>query len=318
MRTVTTYRNAGLFLALSVVWGTAFVAIKAGLEFLPPVLFAAIRYDVAGVLMLAYAAYATDYWRPRMRADWVTAGVGAVLVIAAYNALLFVGQQGVTSGVAAILIATNPMLATGFSRAFLPDERLTMLGLLGLALGFVGVGLVVRPDPTNLLASDLVAPGFVVLAAVCVALGSVLIQRTDSDLPTETSVAWSCALGAIILHVAILAMPSESFADVELTTGAIVALVYLAVLASAAGYVVYFDLLDRLGAIEINLVSYTAPIVAAVVGWAVLGETLGLLSVAGFAVIFGGFVLLKRTAIREEVDAIGAWIASRRRDVGHR
>lgn len=299
-----TFRNGGLFLLLSVLWGTAFMVIKAGLEFLPPVLFAAFRYDVAGILMLGYAAAVTDYWRPRTRRDWATVIVGATLVIGLYNAFLFVGQQGVTSAVAAILVAMNPILATGFSRAFLPDERLTLVGGVGLLIGFIGVGVVARPDPSNLLGGDLVFPGFVLLAAASVALGSVLVQRADAGISTEGMVAWSNGLGAILLHAISASLPSESLSDVDATIGAVVAIAYLAVFASAVGYFIYFDLLDRLGAIEINLVSYATPIFAAVAGWVVLDEALDPLTVVGFLAIFVGFVLLKREAIREEFGSI--------------
>ena len=295
------YRNGGLFLLLSILWGAAFMAIKAGLAYIPPVLFAGFRYDIAGVVMLGYAAYATDNWRPKSRNDWTTVAIGAVLIIALYNAFLFVGQQGVTSGVAAILVALNPILATGFSRLFLPEERLSSIGVVGLLLGIVGVRLVARPNPTNLLSSDFVASGFVLLAAVCVALGSVTVQRTDSTVSTEGMVAWSNALGAVILHLISAGLPSESVSSVTVSIEALSAILYLAVFASAIGYFIYFDLLDRLGAIEINLVSYAAPVFAAASGWLVLGETLDLLSVVGFFGIFGGFLLLKRDAIREEL-----------------
>ena len=304
---MSTYRNGALFLLLSVLWGTAFMAIKAGLAYIPPVLFAGFRYDIAGVIMLGCVAYATDNWRPRSRADWVTVAVGSVLIIALYNAFLFIGQQGVTSGVAAILVALNPILATGFSRVFLPDERLSSIGVVGLLLGIVGVGLVARPNPTNLLTSDFVASGFVLLAAVCVALGSVMVQRTDSTISTEGMVAWSNALGAVILHLISAGLPSESVSSVTISIEALSVVLYLAVFASAIGYFIYFDLLDRLGAIEINLVSYAAPVFAAVSGWLVLDETLDLLSVVGFFGIFGGFLLLKRGAIREEL-SIPEWV----------
>lgn len=307
---MSTYRNGALFVLLSILWGTAFAAIKAGLEFLPPILFAAIRYDVAGVLVLGYAAHASDYWRPRSRADWLTVLVGATLVIALYNAFLFVGQRGVSSGVAAILVATNPILAAGFSRALLPSERLNPVGIAGLALGFLGVGFVARPDRSAPLVGDAVAPGLVLLAAVSVALGSVVTQRADADIPTEGTVAWSTALGAILLHAASVASPAESLTEAEFTTGAVVAVAYLAVFASAVGYVVYFDLLDRLGAVEINLVSYAVPVFAAAAGWLVLDETLDALSVVGFALIFGGFLLLKREALREEFESARLWLAS--------
>ena len=299
-----TSRNAGLFVLLSFLWGTAFMAIKVGLEFFPPVLFAAFRYDIAGVILLGYAATSTDHWRPRTRADWLTVLVGSTLIIALYNAFLFIGQQGVTSGVAAILIGMNPILATGFSRAFLPNERLAPLGIAGLLLGFVGVGIVARPTASAVLADNAVAQGFILLAAAAVALGSVLVQRVDSGIPTVGMVAWSNALGAVVLHAISVGMPGESLRQAEFSTGGLLALVYLAVLASAVGYVIYFDLLDRLGAIEINLVSYTVPVFAALSGWLVLDETLTLRAVGGFLVILIGFGMLKREAL---ADLVASW-----------
>ncbi len=294
------HRDAGLFFVLSLFWGTAFVAIRAGLESIPPVLFASFRYDLAAVLMLAYAAYATENWYPRTRADWLTVGVSAVLIIAVYNALLFIGQQGVTSAVAAILIASSPILTTGFSRLFFPDEGLALPGMVGLTLGFVGVFLVASPEPSTLLTSELVAPGLVFLAAVAVALGSVLLQGISRGISTEGMTAWSFAFGAIMLHLLSVGLPTESFSSAELTTTGVISVVYLSVFASAVGYFVYFRLLDRLGAIEINLVSYAAPVFAAIFGWLLLGETIDLLTVGGFFLIFAGFLLIKRDAIAAE------------------
>jgi len=139
------------------------MSIKMGLEFMPPVLFAVFRYALTAVGLLGYAAAATGYWRPRTRTDWTAVAISGAFIIALYNAFLFVGQQGVTSGVAATLIGMNPVLATGFSRLLLPDEGLGVVESTGLVLGFVGVGLVARPDLTNLPATDLLAPGFVLL-----------------------------------------------------------------------------------------------------------------------------------------------------------
>ena len=298
---MSVYRNGGLFLILSVLWGTAFMAIKAGLAFMPPVLFAAFRYDIAGVIMLGYVVSTTEYWRPRTQADWLTVLIGATLVIALYNAFLFIGEQGVTSGIAAIVVAMNPILATVFSRLLLPDERLDFVGVIGLLCGIIGVGLVAGATTSTLLGSDTVATGFVFLAAVCVALGSVLVQRIDGNISTEGMVAWSNALGAVVLHVMSVALPSESLVNVDVTTSSLLAVVYLGVFASAVGYFIYFLLLDRLGAIEINLISYAAPVFAAASGWLVLGEQLEPLSIAGFLVIVAGFGLVKHEALRDQV-----------------
>ncbi len=298
------FRNAALFLALAVAWGSAFTAIKAGLAYFPPVLFAAIRYDLAGLLILGWAVYATDRWRPRGRNEWVLVGVGGLFMIAAYHAFLFVGEQGTTSAAAAIVVSLSPILTTGFARALLPDERLTAIGIVGLLVGFLGVGVLSNPDPANLFDARTVSLFLVFLAAASFALGSVLTRRVDAALPVETMEAWSMVIGAVVLHAASVAL-AESPADVRWTWDAVVALGYLVVVASALGFLVYFDLLDRLGPIEINLVSYAAPVAAAATGLVVLGETPTVFTVVGFVLILVGFVLVKRTAIRAEVARFG-------------
>ncbi|MEZ3163189.1 EamA family transporter [Halorubrum sp. RMP-47] len=301
-------RNLSLFLVLAAVWGSAFVAIKAGLAYFPPVLFAAFRYDVAGLVMLAYAAYAVDEPLPHGRDQWLEVVSGAVFIIAAYHAFLFVGETdpAVTSGVAAVIVSLSPLLTTVFARAFLPAERLTAVGALGLGIGLVGAVVLANPDPANLTGGGTVAKLLVLLAAASFALGSVLSRASEADISIETMEAWSMLLGAGIMHVVALAL-GESVADAVWTTESLLALGYLSVVASGIGFLVYFDLLDRLGPIEINLVSYVAPVFAALVGWLVLDEGITVTTVAGFLIICVGFTLVKRDAIRAELRATGAF-----------
>ena len=292
-------RNLALFLVLAAVWGSAFMAIKAGLAYFPPVLFAALRYDVAGVIMLAYAAYVVDDPIPRGRDEWSVVAVGATLIIAAYHAFLFVGETdpAVTSAVAAVIVSLSPVLTTVFARAFLPSERLTVVGVIGLLVGLVGAVVLAAPDPANLTGGGTVAKFLVLLAAASFALGSVLTRASDADIPIETMEAWSMILGALLMHVLSVGL-GESLGAVSWTTEGILALAYLSVAASGLGFLIYFDLLDRLGPIEINLVSYVAPIFAAVSGWLFLNEGITTNTVAGFLIICVGFVLVKRAAIR--------------------
>lgn len=294
-------RQALLFLLLSFVWGTAFVAISAGLEDLPPVLFAAFRYDVAGLIMLGYVIVAGKDWWPTDLADWAVVAVGSILIITAYNALLFIGQQEVSSGAAAIIIATIPILSTVFARGLLPEDRLTPVGTLGLVLGFVGVGLVAAPDPSQLFSDAGIAAGLIFLAAVATAFGSVVTQRLQTSLSPEGIVAWSCVLGAIMLHLVSIGLPSESLDQAVFTPTAIVAVTFLAIFASAIGYFIYFDLLERVGAIQINLVSYAVPVFATSFGWLLLDEVVTLTTIAGFLTIFVGFLLIKRRSIARQL-----------------
>ena len=294
------YRNLALFVLLAAVWGSAFMAIKAGLAYLPPVLFAAVRYDLAGVVMLAYAWWAVDRWRPRTGAEWRLVAVGGVLMIAGYHAFLFVGERETTSAAAAVIVSLSPALTTGFARALLPDERLAPAGLVGLVLGLAGVVVMAQPDPANLLAPDVVGRGLVFLAAASFALGSVLTRRSTASLPIETMEAWSMVLGAALMHVVSAAI-GETPADVVLSSEALGAIAYLSLVASGVGFLIYFDLLDRLGPIQINLVSYVAPVFAAVAGYLWLDERVTGATVAGFLLIVAGFALVKREALAAEL-----------------
>ena len=294
------HRTLLLFLALATVWGSAFVAISAGLKHLPPVLFAALRYDVAGVVMLAYAVYAVEDPIPRGRRQWATVAAGGSLLIAAYHTFLFVGQQHTTAAAAAVLVSLSPILTTGFARLLVPADALSPVGVLGVAIGLAGVVVVSGPDPSDPLSTDVLARVLVFLAAVSFALGAVLTRRIDADLRIETMEAWSMLAGAGIMHVVSLRL-GESVDRAALShPEALGALAYLALAASAFGFLLYFDLLERLGAVEINMVSYVSPVVAAVVGWLYLGEVIDAATAVGFVLIATGFVLVKRRALRRE------------------
>jgi len=299
---VSRYRNLALFIVLAAVWGSAFMAIKVGLDYFPPVLFAALRYDVAGLFMLAYAAWAVEDPIPRTRGELALVAIGSVLLIAAYHAFLFVGETdpAVTSAVAAVVVSSSPVLTSGFARAFLPTERLTPAGVAGLLLGLVGVAVLAGVDPGNLLGGGTGAKLLVLLAAASFALGSVLTRAVDAEMPVEAMEAWSMLGGAVIMHGVAVGL-GESVGDVVWATEAVLALAYLALAASALGFLIYFTLLDRLGPVEINLVSYVAPVFAALSGWLFLDEVVGVPTVVGFLCIFAGFLLVKRAAVREEL-----------------
>ncbi|MFB6112729.1 MAG: DMT family transporter [Halodesulfurarchaeum sp.] len=299
------YRNFTHWMVLAAVWGTAFMAIKAGLGPFgdAPVFFAAIRYDIAGLLMLGYVLLKRTHWRPVGAAEWQLVAIGGTLLIAGYHAFLFVGEQQTTSAAAAVIVSLSPVLTTGFARAFLRDEGLTGLGVFGLFLGLIGVVILADPNPSDLLGGNAVGEFLVFLAALSFALGTVLAEYHDASVPVETMEAWSMIVGAVVMHAASLGI-GENVAGVAWTLEGISALLYLAVVSSAGGFLIYFDLLDRLGPIEINLVSYVTPIWAALTGWLVLGETIDTTTVLGFGIIFLGFWFLKREALSAEIQKL--------------
>lgn len=304
----------GLFVLLAALWGSSFVATRAALPYVPPVLLAALRFDIAGVLMLGYAIVSADQWRPTSRTGWLEVAIGGLLFIAAHHALLFIGQQYVTSAVASVIISLDPVLAAVFSGYLLTDEHVTVTEVIGIAFGVFGTTLIANPFTQSLGGADVRGVLFVFLAAAAFALGAVLTKRYRTAMPVQSMQAWMMLIGAAMLNITSAALPGESVVSVTWSPVAIAALGYLSVVAAGVGYLIYFMLLDRIGPIQINLIGYVAPIFAAVNGWLLLGEPITTPIVLGFIVITTGFAIAKHDQISEEIEYWRRFTQTRRRE----
>lgn len=310
----TRHRTLGQFLLVSVFFGGTFVAAKAGLADVPPLLLVAVRFDIAAVLLAGYVAVT------RSRADLLPKTLGDVagifaaglFAIGLANGLLFVGQGSLTSGVGAILFALVPIFTPLLAGWLLADEQLTAAGAVGTLVGLLGVGLVVDVTPATVV-ETLDGGAVIVLAGtVSLALGTVLIRRTDASLSSTVRTAWALPVSALLLHGLSIGA-GESIAAVDWTVGAVVAVGYLGVFAGAVAYILYFGLLDDVGATQSSLVFYASPIVATLGGWFLLGEALSATTVVGFGVVLVGFGIIGheslvppvRRAIGRAVGGIG-------------
>ncbi|RLM56681.1 DMT family transporter [Halobellus sp. Atlit-31R] len=289
--------TAAVFLFVAAIWGTAFMVTKAGLSWLPPALFAAIRFDLAALVLFVLAVARGNRLRPT-GAEWRPILTGGVLLIGVHNAFLFSGQVYVSSAVAAVLLGLIPVITPVLTRISSTGERLSPLSVFGVLLGFVGVVTIADPDPAALAGADLLGTGLVLGSAVIFAVGAVLTHDADDTMPILAEQAWMMLVGAIVLHATSIALPWESAADAVWTLEALASLGYLATVAGAGGFGLYFWLLRRVGPIEVSLLEYVIPIFAAISGWFALDERLAPTTVLGFAIIFVGFVLVKRATIR--------------------
>lgn len=306
---VSLRRAIGLFAVASLAFGGTFVAARAGQVYIPPLLFVAIRFDLAAILLLGYAAYATEgSIRPRTRGDIGGVLAAGVLTIGLANGLLFVGQGYVTSAVGAILFSLVPIIAPLFAALLLSDERVSALGAVGMGVAAIGVGMVVGVSPSNLLAESGVGAALVLGGAASAALGTVLTRRCEATISSTAQVAWGLPISAVLLHGMSLAV-GESAATIEWTLAAIVSLAYVTVVAGAVGYIAYFALIEEVGALRSSLIFYASPLVAALGGWWFLGEAITTTTVAGFVTVVAGFLVIGheqfRAAFRRLADGRG-------------
>jgi drug/metabolite transporter (DMT)-like permease len=294
-------RSLWLFVLASLAFGTGFVGIKTGLSDIPPLLFAALRYDVGAAVLLAYVAARGGQWVPRTRDDVAAVAVAGTFLSGLNAALLFLGQQYVTTGTAAVVFSIVPVLGALFAVLLLPGTRVDPVGLVGILLGLFGVTLIV--GLSSLSADDgrtVLGVVLVGVSAATVAFGSVLLRRIRRRLPALSMTAWAMAAAAVLVHGLSLAA-GERPADAVVSARAVAAVLWVGIPATAVAFPAYYGLIDRAGPMRANLISYTVPVVATVTGAVVLGEAVPPRTAVGFAVIVAGFVLTERRNLAVEV-----------------
>jgi drug/metabolite transporter (DMT)-like permease len=272
-----------LFVAISLLWGLPYLLIKVAIAEVEPAIIVFARVVVsAGVLLpLALAQGALGQVARR----WRTVLALSVLEIALPFLLIAYGEQHITSSLAALLIAADPLFIVLLALRFDPSERASGTRLLGLVLGLAGVGelvgLNVGGDALGVLGAAMV-----LLAAVCYALSALLVKRL-SDVPLLGSVAVTLGVASLVLApLGLLHLPAR------LPSGPTIAsLLVLGTVCTALAYIIYYSLIAAAGATRASLITYVNPAVAVVLGVLVLSEPLTPGILVGFALILLGCAL---------------------------
>lgn len=296
------------FLLLAALWGGSFVAIEIGLDYFPTFLFASLRYALAGVVVLGYAAFRPGRTIPRTSDDLRTITISGVLVIAAYHAFLYAGQEHISSAVAAVVISLTPVLTVGVANVVLPNQRVSHVQAVGFALGLIGVVIVANPVPTD-LDTSLVGVSLVFLSALTFAIGSVVSRPLRPSLGMPAQQAWAMLTGGIVLGIW-AAATGETLAAIAWTVPAIVSFVYLTFGSAIVGFAIYFSLLEDVGPARLNLVGYAEPVTAAGAAWLVLGHVVSSTTLLGFLVIFTGFAAIKHDGLVRATRRTQRWTAN--------
>jgi drug/metabolite transporter (DMT)-like permease len=268
------------------IWSSVWLCIKIGVGDVPPATFASARLVVALFVLLPILAL-RGVPLPRQRRDWRLIGVTGVLLLGLNSAFLYWGAQHVTSGLSAVLQAATPAFGLLFARALL-HERVTAWRVGGLALGVAGVAVIFADQLTVSGPAALWGSLAVTASALCVALGYVVVKKHGTHLRPIELTTGQMLVGLVPLLLIALAREGNPLA-VPWTPRALAAVAYLALAGSVAAFWLNYWLLSRIGATKLLAMSLVEPLVAVVLGAAVLGEALP----AGTAI--GGACILAST-----------------------
>ena len=265
-------RLLGGFLLLTIIWGTTWAAIRIGLGGVPPFTGVAVRFAIAGALLLALARpFGVRLGRGRHeKALWVVNG--ALSFCLSYSAVYW-SEQFIPSGLAAVLFATYPLFVAALAHFLLPGERLAKLAVLGMVLGLAGVAVIFSDDLT-LLGGDVVRRAALVMlvSPLVSAVASVVVKRWGSDVPPLSLAAVPMLIAGVVMGAVALLVERER--PLVLDERSVGALLYLVVFGSAVTFTVYYWLLARVQATQVALMSYLIPIVAVAVGALLFDEPL--------------------------------------------
>jgi drug/metabolite transporter (DMT)-like permease len=289
-----TPRQVGLLGLLAAIWGGSYLLIKYCLEgFSAPVIVFGRTLIGTLVLLVAVRLQGGSTWAALAdvrRRPWTALGLGAVSITAPFL-LITVGEKHVPSGLTAVLIASAPLFVALLAPFVDKSEQIDRRQGVGLAVGIVGVGLLVGVETVSTLAEFLGALAMLG-AAACYAGATFVVKKAYKGIPAATTSLFSVAAGALIaLPPALAALPSKAPG-----LRAVVALVVLGALGTAFAFVIYYRLIGELGAGRASLVGYLAPPVALTYGAALLDEPITPAAIAGLVLILAGVALASRRA----------------------
>ncbi len=283
-----------LFTLSSVIWGLPYLFIKVAVDAgVPPVFVAWSRVALGAVLLLPVALYRGALRGLGRRGRAVAAY--AACEIAVPFVLIAVGERYISSSLAAILVATMPLMVALLTVRFSPADRPTGLRLLGLVVGLggvvalLGVDVAGRPD-------ELLGAALVLVATLGYAAAPIIVSRRLVDLDPLGPVTASLVLSTIVLFPATLVQPLH---DVP-TPAALGAMVVLGVVCTVLGLVVFFQLIAAAGPSRASIITYVNPLLAVVIGVVALHERIGVMTLVGLLLILGGSWVAARREPEQE------------------
>jgi len=278
------------FVAIYVIWGSTYLAIRYAVETIPPLVAAGIRHSIAGGIMLAWA-----WWRGfrPTRQQWLAGfALGALFFLVGHGTLHW-AEQYVGSGLAALLIATEPMfiLVLGW---MMGQQKISPVSALGLGLGVAGVAMLTGAELTVKGASlrGLMA---VLLGSLSWSLGVVISPRLKlpADALGRTALPTICG-AALLLIAAGVTGEFQQTHWASITLRSILGLGYLITFGSVVAFTSYTWLLQRVPPALVATHTYANPVVAVLLGWFLAHEPLSLRVVLASVAILGAIVLIRR------------------------
>jgi len=283
------------FAIIYFVWGSTYLAIRVGVREVPPLLLAAMRFLVAGLVLYGWMV-AQGERSPNPR-QWASVSLLAVLIFVIDYGLVFWAEQQVPSGLAAVMMATIPVFMALSEIIFLRTQRLTVRLALALLIGIGGVAVLVSRT-LNLGGApvDRVGAVALIVASMSWSVASVITRKLPLPSSKVMSSGAQMLAGGIFLALAAAALGEfRNFHPSSVSRGAWLSLLYLIVAGSIIGFTAYVWLIHHESPTKVGTYAYVNPVVAVLVGYFLGGEGLGVRTILGTLLVLISVVVITTT-----------------------
>lgn len=285
-------------LAITVVfWAGSFSAAKVAVEHLPPFVAAFARFAGASLILMPLALVSAGGKAVPQKKNWPLLAVLGLTGVFAYNIFFMIGLRYTTASNAALIVGTNPAVTAALS-VLLLKERLASRQALGILVSLTGVAIVITGGSVRSVVESGVNLGDLLLVGAMLSWVAYTIvgKKVLEDMSPLVSNAWSCSIGALFfLPLAAYQARAVDFASVPMAAWAGIA--YLAVFASAIGFVWWYRGVREIGAARASVFINLNPVFGSLIGWLTLGEQLTPARLAGMAFVVTGVYLTTRVRV---------------------
>jgi drug/metabolite transporter (DMT)-like permease len=296
-----TWKTLLAFAIIYFVWGSTFLAIRVGVHEVPPFLFAAMRFVVAGLILCGWMFAHGE--RPPSAFEWRSVFLLALLIFVIDYGLLFWAEQRVPSGVAAVMMATIPVFMALSEIVFLRTQRLTIRLASALLVGLAGVA-VLMSRSLNLGGAPIDTAGAIalIIGSVSWSIASVLTRKLPLPSSKVMSSGAQMLAGGILLSLVAAALGEfRNFHPGAVSRAAWFSLVYLIVAGSIIGFTAYVWLIHHESPTKVGTYAYVNPAVAVLLGYLLGDEVLGLRTILGTLFVLISVLLITTTRAKKPI-----------------
>jgi len=288
------------YIAVCILWGSTYLAIRIGVSDFPPELFAGIRFLIAGSLVLLFA-YSRGYKFPNDFTDVRRQAIVGLFLLMGGNGIVVWAEQWVYSGVTALILAIVPLF-NAILELFLPNgPRIGWKGWIGLLLGFTGVALLVLTGSDTKII-DVSGGILLLLAAFSWSLGSVYSKTFKASGTTVANIGIQMFAGGMGLTIVGLLMGEAG--KIHLTGKGLGAMAYLILFGSILGYSSYIYILQKWPASKAGTYAYVNPVVGVFLGAVILGEPVSSNVFISAIIILGGVFLVQVSKTSKKINQV--------------